>query len=180
MLTANRCYAVLCTLAVMLLSGCGEGDNTKTTGGQPANSSIDAAKYLLTEDPGDAQEVRQVRDSAKDGDRVVVVGRIGGREDPWVDGMAAFNIADNSMKPCGETGDDDCPRPWDYCCEPSEDRLAGVMFVKVVDDAGKPLAAGAKELLGLKELDTVVVEGKAKCDAEGNVSLLASGVFIRK
>ncbi len=178
MLTTNRCRGVLCTLTVILLSGCGDGDNTKTTGGPPANSSIDAAKYLLTEDPGDAQDVRQIRENAKDGDQVVVVGRIGGEKDPWIEGLATFRIVDNSLKSCAETEDDACPTPWDFCCEP--DLIDNVMFVKVVDDAGKPLDAGAKDLLGLKELDMVVVKGKAKCDAAGNVSLLANGVYVRK
>ncbi len=48
---------------------------------------------------------------------VVVVGRIGGRVNPWVKGTAAFPIVDRSLKPCNEIEGDTCETPWDYCCE---------------------------------------------------------------
>jgi hypothetical protein len=37
----------------------------------------------------------------------------------------------------------------------------------------------ARELLGVKELQTVVVKGKAKRDEQGNLTVLASGVYPR-
>ena len=40
--------------------------------------------------------------------------------------------------------------------------------------------ADAKELLDVKELSTVVVKGKAKRDDDGNITILASGVFVKK
>lgn len=40
-------------------------------------------------------------------------------------------------------------------------------MVKVVDSSGKPLATDARKLLGLKELQTVVVHGVAKRDDTG-------------
>ena len=43
------------------------------------------------------------------------IGRIGGSENPWIEGLAAFTIVDPVMKHCGELGDDGCPKPWDFC-----------------------------------------------------------------
>ena len=42
------------------------------------------------------------------------------------------------------------------------------------------MKAGAKELLDVKELSTVVVRGKAQRDDTGNLTVLASGVYVKK
>ncbi len=51
--------------------------------------------------------------------------------------------------------------------------------VKIADEQGKALPVGARELLGVKELDTVVVRGRAKRDEQGNLTVLAEGIFRR-
>ena len=51
--------------------------------------------------------------------------------------------------------------------------------IKVVDEAGELVKHDAKGLLSVKELSTVVVEGKAQRDAAGNLTVLASGVFVK-
>ncbi len=53
-------------------------------------------------------------------------------------------------------------------------------MIKVVDDAGSLLKADARELFKLKELQTVVIRGKAQRDEAGNLTVLADGVFVRK
>lgn len=52
-------------------------------------------------------------------------------------------------------------------------------MVKIVDASGKPVATDARKLLGIKELQTVVVHGVAKRDESGNLTVLADGVFVR-
>ena len=52
-------------------------------------------------------------------------------------------------------------------------------MVKIVDASGKTVAMDAKKSLGLKELQTVVVRGRAKRDETGNLTVLADGVFVR-
>ena len=42
------------------------------------------------------------------------------------------------------------------------------------------MKADAKELLSVKELSTVVVKGKAKRDDAGNLTVHASGVYVKK
>jgi len=51
--------------------------------------------------------------------------------------------------------------------------------VKIVDEVGKLVADDARKLLGVKELLTVVVQGKAQRDDQGNLSIAASKVFVR-
>jgi hypothetical protein len=146
----------------------------------PAASGAEAARekgFLLKEEPKDAKEVKAIREKAKHGEAVVVVGRIGGRTNPWVKGTAAFSIVDSSLKSCDQIEGDACPTPWDYCCE--ADINKSMLFVAFVDDAGKIVKKDARQLLKVKELQTVVVQGKVKRDKANNVSLLASKLYVR-
>ena len=90
---------------------------------------------------------------------------------------AAFLIVDPSRIPCSERKSDTCKTPWDYCCE--TDLAKSKATIKFVDDAGKTLANDARQLLNVKELQTVVVKGQAKRDEAGNLTVLASGLFVR-
>lgn len=53
-------------------------------------------------------------------------------------------------------------------------------LIKVVDDNGQLVELDARELLKVRELDTVVVSGKAKRDDAGNLTILASRVHVRQ
>jgi len=157
--------------------GCG----TQSAPSTPA-ASIEPApegrQYLLQSEPQGVESILHVRNESKDGDSVVLVGRIGGDVNPWVEGRAAFSLVDLSAKACSDTPGDDCPTPWDYCCE--TDKLAkGKTLIKFVGGDGNPVPMDARQLLGVKELDTLVVQGTAQRDESGNLSILASKVFIR-
>lgn len=145
-------------------------------------AATDAARagdeYKLAEQPKDAADVKALRDDAKDQDVVTVVGRIGGRANPWIKGAAAFSIVDRSLTPCNEIEGDTCKTPWDYCCE--ADLAKATVLVMFVDADGKIVKQDARELLGVKELDTLFIQGKAKRDKQGNVTIMASKVFVPK
>jgi hypothetical protein len=132
--------------------------------------------YLLEEEPEDAAEVIATRKDSKDQQEIVVVGRIGGRVNPWVKGMAAFSIVDRTLTPCNEIEGDTCKTPWDYCCEPNLSKAT--LLVMVTDKNGKTVKKDARQLLGVKELDTVTLIGKLKRDKAGNVSVLASKLYV--
>lgn len=166
--------------AISLLSiGCSSSHDTSKTASHDGPPSPKMAKYLLATEPEGAQQVIAVRESAKDDQEVTIVGRIGGSANPWVDGRVAFSIVDPSLKACSDIPGDACEKPWDYCCE--TDKLPGATaLVKVVDENGDVLKADARESLKLDELQTVVVHGKAKRDAEGNLTVLADSLYVRK
>jgi hypothetical protein len=162
--------------AALSLPGCGESASPDATAPTTAVSAQDG-EYVLKSEPENAAGVIATRQEAQDGDEVVVVGRIGGSENPWIDGRAAFSIVDSSLQACSDRPGDACPVPWDYCCE--TDKLPeATALVKVVDDQGKLAPTDARELLGVKELQTVVVRGKAQRDETGNLTILASGVYV--
>lgn len=62
----------------------------------------DSFKYLLGSEPPAAKDVIALRGDAKDGDPIVVVGRVGGSMQPVVKGRAAFTIVDLSLKAVNE------------------------------------------------------------------------------
>ena len=134
--------------------------------------------YLLTAEPDRARDVIAVRESAEHGEEVVILGRIGGSTSPWVEGVAAFSIVDPSLTPCSDMPGDGCPTPWDYCCE--ADLSKSKVLVKVIDDRGNVVRADARDLLQVQELITVVVKGKAHRDDAGNLTVLATGIFVRR
>lgn len=171
-------WTALMNLALAVVTvGCGQSATapaTQTTTTTPTASAA-GTEMLLHEQPMDAKPVADVRDSAEDGVDVTILGRIGGGTNPWVEGRAAFTIVDPKLNPCHPS--EGCPTPWDYCC--STDQLPkNRAMIKMVDAAGDTVEQDARKLLGVKELQTVVVKGKAKRDEAGNLTVLASGVFI--
>jgi hypothetical protein len=153
------------------------GALTPSSSAAPAGSSVDKS-FLLEEEPEKATDVIGARKQSKDQEEIVVVGRIGGRVNPWVKGMAAFSIVDRTLRPCNEIPGDNCKTPWDYCCAAGLSKAT--LLVMVADQDGKVVKKDARQLLGVKELDTVTLVGKARRDKAGNVSILASKLYVAK
>ena len=175
----SKWTAATLLILVAVFGGCQQESSTQKTQDPAAHSpSVDGEKFSLTDQPDGAEDVITVRESANDGDEVVIVGRIGGGENPWIEGRAAFSIVDESLKACSDIEGDNCPQPWDYCCETAK-LPTSTALVKVVDENGDLVKADARELLKLKELQTVIVKGKAQRDDEGNLIVLASGVYVK-
>jgi hypothetical protein len=164
------CKEILTILLLATLVGCTKGTSN--------TSSIDGSQYQLTSEPTGAIDVLKLRSTAANDDAVVVVGRIGGAQ-PWIEGLAAFTLVDSSLLACNEIENDSCETPWDYCCE-THKLPTGTALVKVVDEQGNLVQEDARQLLGVKELATVVIEGKAERDKTGNLTILANGVFIKQ
>jgi hypothetical protein len=163
---------------IAFVVGCGDSGCEDLASLSSSSPLIDGTKYLLLKEPQDSSPVIKARQESKDGEEVVLLGRIGGSRDPWIKGRAAFSIVDPSLRACSDILDDKCPRPWDYCCE--LDKLEdATVFIKFVDEKGKTLKADARKLLNLKPLQTVVVRGTAVRDNDGNLTVLASGIYAR-
>lgn len=174
----NNSWLVGTVLALgAFVVGCGQAPTASAPQASQVSPVPSAAgkEILLTEEPTDAKPVADAREGAEDGAEVTVLGRIGGGVNPWVEGRAAFTIVDPKVEYC-QPGEG-CPTPWDYCCK--TDQLPGNRaMIKVVNSAGETVEEDARKLLGVKELQTVVVKGKAKRDEAGNLTVLAERVFV--
>ena len=162
----------MCLMAI----GCGPSQVASRPESGGSAVPVSSSKYVADSEPAGAVPVGAARQSVKDNESVTLVGLIGGSSKPFVDGLAAFTIVDEKVPYCAP--DEGCPTPWDYCCETDavKDNIA---TIKIVNDAGKPVASDARELLNVKELSTVVVQGKAKRDDQGNLTVAATKVFVR-
>src|SRR4051812_40809803 len=86
-----------CLLLALLAAGCGVANDVPPPPSTPAPAaSADGGQYRLPAEPAGARGVLQVRKEAKDGEDVVVVGRVGGSAKPFVAGRASFTIVDPS------------------------------------------------------------------------------------
>lgn len=168
--------AVWSWCSLMVLGAGLIGCNADETPPAAASSTPDTT-YIASSEPAGAVPVGDARKSAEDADEVVLVGRIGGSANPFIEGVAAFTIVDPKVPHC--SAEEGCPTPWDYCCEQNQVQ-ENIAMVKVTDDQGKPVAKDARQLLGVKELNLVVVHGKAQRDPEGNLAVLADQVFVKE
>lgn len=167
-------------LLLLLLAasmGCGSLLNGTRDFAKEASTRAKELGILLADAPAKAMSVQDARESAKDGEEIFITGRIGGDADPWVNGRAAFQIVDSSLIPCNERKHGGCPTPWDYCCSRNELPKA-VATIKFLDKAGNTISTDAREWLGVKELLRITVEGQAKRDESGNLTVIAHAVHF--
>ena len=168
----NLILGALLSALSLIVIGCAKEEPVET-----AEATQPDPAYLAGSEPAGAVGVGDARSSAKDDEDVVLVGRIGGSRKPFVEGLAAFTIVDPKVPHC--PAEEGCPTPWDYCC--AQDAVKdNIATIKIVDKAGNPVSKDARQLLGVKELNLVVIEGKAQRDEEGNLSILADQVFVKK
>ena len=175
-MTTEATSLLLLVSALVTCTGCG----TSPASSQPSSTvaDIDGSQFKLAKEPNGAVGVIAARESAEDGEPLVLVGRIGGAENPWIDGRAAFTLLDASVAvvPEGE-GSEEGEICIGDCCD--TERLHCTTLIKVVDQQGQLVAVDSRKLLGLKESDMVVVQGTAKKDESGNFVMLAKGIYVR-
>ena len=173
--------------AALALTACGpstpannNANNSSTqTSSQASNQPEASPAWILASMPEDARPVGEVKASAIEGDTVAIRGRIGGRLEPIAADSAVFTIVDPAVVSCAEMGEDHCPTPWDYCCEPRESLNANNATIQLVDGAGRVMADTNPIAAGLDPLDEVVVVGTvAPRESPTVLTIRATGVYI--
>lgn len=161
-----------------ILTACGGPAASATSGGGQADLP---AGFFLESEPAEHAGVKECKGAAKPGDRVSMHGRIGGSEEPFVAQRAIFTMMDLGVPSCADMGEDHCPTPWDYCCEPGESKLANGATVQVVGADGKPLRGGLKGVHGLTPGAEVCVVGTvAANESSGAMVVNARSVYVRQ
>ncbi len=166
-------------LSAAIIVGCSSRKPENKSGVDAGASAAFGAKYLVEHEPAEPKDVNDVVENVADKESVTVLGRIGGDRHPFVEDVAAFMIVDRKLKPCNEIEGDNCPYPWDYCCD-SDELPKNLMTVKFLDDKGQVVPIDAKQLFQLKELQTVVVTGELQKTKDGSVALVAEKMYVRK
>lgn len=169
--------------ALALLASCGDtADSPESSDStQSPTPAPEIAAVLMDEAPEGARPVLEVRKDAEPGDEVTVSGKIAGTISPFTDGYATFVFADPTLKTCDLVPDDECPTPWDACCETAENIQKARLVVQVVGEDGRPVAASLEGVAGLSELDELIVTGTvAEGSTAENLIVNADGIHLRK
>jgi hypothetical protein len=162
---------------VLLAAFSGTGCQKERDRAQAAESEKLPADLIADAAPAGAIDVVKTKELAKDGERIVVKGRVGGQKAPLAPNRAIATLADISLPTCDKSPMDKCETPWDSCCEPSEKITANTLTVQVVAADGKPIKAGLSGVGGITQMKELVVSGIAK-RASGSDSLIVQATRI--
>ena len=175
----NVLTCTLFSLVPFVAVSCGGGDSDNTS-----STSTDSSAAQATEPAGDvwlaavpegAQDVGAARAGAAEGETLTVRGLIGGSKKPFVEGLAAFQLIDPALSSCDPA--EGCRTPWDYCCTALDTITENTVTVEI-RDGDTVRTGGLRGTHGLEPLAEVVVQGVAELDAQGNVTIVASGMRL--
>ncbi len=147
----------------------------------PAASPVAAlpADMFLSAPPAGARDVGALKEDTTASGDVVVHGRIGGRRDPFVRGTAVFLLTDMSLPTCDMGPGDQCPTPWDYCCEPKDKLAAHTCTVQIVGADGQALPIDVQGQHGLDPKADIYVKGKIAERGEGVLVIDAVQIYVK-
>ena len=137
---------------------------------------------LLTEPPEDAVTITEARQNPAPGTRIILSGKVMGNENPIIKSRALLTLGDPAkITSCDLVPGDECPTPWDVCCDDPDVVTASIATIQVLDEQGKPRKAGLRGLGSLKELSSLIVVGEvAEGSNENNFLVNATGIYVTK
>ena len=187
-------FSLLAVFAILTTSfvGCAKGP----VKADPKVVAELRAKLLLAEEPAEAQTLLDWRDSHQEESRsetITLVGKIGGMPNPWGDtapdfpwrtGEATFFVVDpaTAAEFADHVGEDadahaaDCP----FCARKAATKTSSIAAVSFLAEDGKAFPIDARELLGVKSGDVVIVTGTPQPIGDDLLVIEADGLFIRK
>ena len=150
----NKLYVIIFLISFLLynFSGCSENPSTIQKATLPEG-------LVTTKDLGPALSVKQIKDHNGTSKYIVVKGFIGGRKRPFTENRAVFIIGDESLETCDERPGDNCPTPWDVCCEDRKKVASSTISVQVLDSNGTLLHGTLEDVSGIQAGKKVKVEG---------------------
>jgi hypothetical protein len=170
----------LLSATILLLAACKETQTTATPSGDASSADKALIETVLKTAPkGEAKPIKDVKATARPGDEVTLTGRIMGNVKPFVEGRAAFIVADSSIiTACSDKPGDECETPWDACCDSPEDKKKAIATIQIVNAEGRVLKQGVEGTGGLANLATVNVSGQV-ADGSGGDVLIVNANAIR-
>ena len=162
----------------LFIAGCDQGTTGESDGAGHPNVSLPDG-VLLDQAPTGIASISQLKESAKEGDQVVLRAVVGGRVKPIVENRAVITVVDASRPNQCTTSDDMCKTPWDYCCASPEQLKPHLATVQIVDDHGHPLAIDLKGATKIKPQSVLVIKGKVAINPNASTLIVnASGLYV--
>lgn len=166
--------ALMSMLCAAALAGCTE----KAQVLDPALAA-QRSKLVLAEEPSGAVSIAEARKDLEQPKEVVLIGRVGaGGATPWEQGKTAFLISD--VGAAVDSHDHDSPgHDAENCPFCKRRKKASMAMVQFLDKDGQVLTIDARELLGVKENQVVVVRGLARVNELDMLVVSADGIHLR-
>ena len=162
----------------LLIAGCDQGTTGQSDAAKHTRISLPDG-LMLDRAPTGVTAISQLKESAKEGDEVVLRAVVGGRVKPIVDNRAVMTVVDASTSNQCTSDDDRCESPWDYCCASPEQLKPHLATVQIVDDHGHPLAIDLKGATKIKPQSVLVIKGKVAINPNASTLIVnASGLYV--
>ncbi len=142
---ARLAQSAMASTLLFLIMGCERKNSVEPTG---PKADMDAG-IITNEDLGESISVREARELNKPKTRLVMEGFIGGRKKPFSTTKAVFTFGDDSLETCDEIPGDNCPTPWDACCEDRRKINSSTISVQVLNKQGELMSGTLKGVNGL-------------------------------
>jgi hypothetical protein len=169
----------VCLALVAFMAGCKDEDTSEATVTVEPVEKLPENLIATTQPAGDVQDVAAAKKSARDGNKVIVRGKVAGSADPLADNRAMLTLLDASVKTCDTVPGDACKTPWDACCEPADTIAANSATVQVNSAQGKPVKATLEGAGGIKPLQQLIVAGTAKKPAGSDALVIeANEIYV--
>ena len=115
---------------------------------------------FITKNPlGESISVLEARSRNEPAKQMIVEGAICGILEPFTSNRAMFILGDLSIKTCDKTPGDNCPTPWDACCEDRKKIISGSLTVRLLDENGTLKDGTLKNVNGLNAGRKIKVQG---------------------
>ena len=141
---------------LIAFSGCSENSQTEPT----SKKALLPDDFIASEDIGSSLGVKNAKDANNNNQVLVVEGFIGGMKNPFTTNRAMFILGDDSLETCDEKPGDNCPTPWDACCEDRREIVDSTMSVQVIDHNGTIIDGTLEGVNGIKAGKRVKVKGR--------------------
>lgn len=173
----------LLSASVLFLAACKEAPQSSSTASEdpPSAEKMLLEKVISTQPTGEAKAITDVKTTAKPGDEVTLTGRIMGNIKPFVEGRAAFILADPSIiTACSDKPGDECDTPWDACCDSPEDKKKAIATIQIVNEEGRVLKQPIEGVSGIANLATLTVSGTVAEGSSGDVLIVNANAIAAK
>jgi hypothetical protein len=164
---------IMLTATAVLASGCGKKEAAEKPASQVSATADVFAGLFGPVDAGQAEAITALKTKANPGEAVLLVGKVMGMMEPFVPNRAAFVLGDEEvLVSCDMNEGDQCPTPWDVCCEDPDAIRAGTATIQVVDENGSVLKQEIRGVNGLKELSRMRVQGVVAPQSSAEVLII--------
>jgi len=172
-------HILLTTLLLSFFVGCG---NPNTNDDQTNAAGVIPSSFFASTRPVDVVDLVTVKETARTGDKVTFLARIGGRKNAsFISSLAMMIVADPGLVSCELMSDDvdHCETPEDYCCENPATLTKSLGTIRFLDDQGEMFPFSVEGSGGMEILKYVVVTGKVHDINEKGVFIVdASKIWV--